>query len=100
MYETGMMKYKISSLEIEQLFKFMNLFEFNEIIKHKYFLENKEGTELHVLVFNIGAMTPRSFNSRAKRFKQMLGDALLIERLDRTNFYPDHYVKAGGKDYF
>lgn len=77
-----MIKHKVSSTEIEQIFKFMNIFKFNEIVNHKYFLENKEGTELHVLIFDIGGMTNRSYMSRVRRYLQTFGDVVKIEKIE------------------
>ena len=86
----GMIKYKIAANKIENLFEFMNFFKLNEIIKHKY-IQEKEGDEIvHVLIFDLGLITPRSFTSKAHKFKTICGDVLEVTRIERTR-YEDEY---------
>lgn len=87
---TGMIKYKITANKIENLFEFMNFFKLNEIIKHKY-IQEKEGDEIvHVLIFDLGLITPRAFTSKAHKFKTIFGDVLNVSRIERSR-YEDKY---------
>ena len=85
-HETGMIKYKIVANKIEHLFQFMNFFKLNEIIKHKYIQEKNGEDVIHVLVFDLALITPRSFTSKAHKFKTIFGDVLLVEKIARTRF--------------
>lgn len=89
-YGPGMIKYKIVANKIEHLFEFMNFFKLNEIIKHKYIQEKNGEHIVHVLVFDLGVITPRSFLSKANKFKTIFGDVLEVVRIERTR-YEDEY---------
>lgn len=88
-----MVKVKITSDKIEELFLFMNFFKPNELINHEYLLIKQDAFP-HTLYVTLGAITDRKFISCLKKFDNLHKNLLTAEVLENSKplYYQENYT--------
>lgn len=85
-----MVRVKITSDKIEEIFILMNFFKPNELINPEYkFL--KDNAFPHTLYVTLGAIKESSFSLRVKKFNVLQENLLIVEVLENKD--PLYYQK-------